>query len=90
MVHCEMLIFGTTVRHSLSAMQANRLFWNVFANNLDAVAQRKTLVRIGSNRRIQRRMSDCNAGSRRNDPPDVLVVAIPQLNPKWQPHWNVV
>jgi len=85
-----MLIFGTTVRHSLSAMQANRLFWNVFANNLNAVAKREPLVRIGGDGRIQRCVADSNAGSRRNDPPDVLVVAIPQLNPKWQPHWNVV
>ena len=52
-------------------------FWNVFANDLDAVAQGEPLVRIESNRRIQRRMSDCNAGSRRNDPSDVLVMAIP-------------
>ena len=64
-----MLIFGTTVRHSLSAMQANRLFWNVFANNLNAVAKREPLVRIGRKSGIKCGMSNSNAGSRRNDPP---------------------
>ena len=49
----------------------------MFAYHLYAVPQCEPLVRIGSNFRIQRRMSDCNTGRCRNDPLNMLVVAVP-------------
>ena len=46
-------------------------------NDLYAIPQREPMVRIGCDSRIQRSVTDSNAGSRRNDPPNVLVMAIP-------------
>ncbi len=56
-------------------------FRSVLANDLDAVAKREPLIRIGRDGRVERRMPDNNAGSR-NDPPNVLVVAVPKFGPK--------
>ena len=51
-------------------------------NDLYAVSQCEPLVWMGRNRSIQRGMSDRNARSRRDNPPNVLVMAIPKFNPK--------
>jgi len=44
-------------------------------NEQNAVTQREPLIRIGCDGRVQGGVTDCNAGSRRNDPPNVLVMA---------------
>ena len=51
----------------------------MLANDLDAVSKCEPLVRIGSNSGIQGGMSDCNTGRCRNNPSNVLFVAVPQL-----------
>ena len=50
--------------------------------DLDAVAKCEPLIRIGRDGRVERHMPDNNAGSRRNDRPNVLVVAVPKFDLK--------
>ena len=62
----------------------------MLANDQYAVAQREALVGIGRNRGIERRMPNRDAGRRSNNPADVLVVAVPQLDTERQAGWDVV
>ena len=61
----------------------------MFAYHLYTIAKREPLVRVGCDGRVQGGVTDCNAGSHRNDPSDVLV-PVPQLNPKRQSRRNVM
>jgi hypothetical protein len=49
-----------------------------------AVAQRKVLISIVGDRRIQRSASDRGACRSRDDPPNMLLIPIPHLHPKGQ------
>ena len=62
----------------------------ILSDDKYAVAQRKVLIRIVGNRRIQRSASDRGACRSRDDPPNMLLIAVPHLDPKGQVAWNVM
>jgi hypothetical protein len=62
----------------------------ILSDDKYAVAQRKVLIRIVGNRRVQRSVSDRGACRSNDDPPNMLLIAVPHLDPKGQVAWNVM
>lgn len=62
----------------------------ILSDDKYAVAQRKVLIRIVGNRRIQRSVSDRGACRSNDDPPNMPLIAVPHLDPKGQVAWNVM
>ncbi len=62
----------------------------MLSDDLNAVAQRKSLIRVGSNSYIKRSMPNRRARRRGDHPPNVPVVTVPQLHPEWQINRDIV
>jgi len=59
-------------------------------DNLDAIAQGKSLIGIVRDSGVERCVTNGNTGGCGNDPPDVLILPIPQFNAERQVGRDVV